>query len=292
MFSWFIKALGWLGLDNLVRVADNWEKAKPMIKHDGLWRFAKRVFTKVNGEWQLVFNQKLVIDISTNQTNFNLFKAIGSVLPETEEIEVNIKSGVVMVGSDAAIPAFKLGNAFAGKIVTINNWGNLYGRGGRGGGGSSALNVRGGNGGDGGTALDVSESASKITLRNYGNIYGGGGGGGGGGGHDFQNWNGSWIRCRGGQGGNGGTGGNGGGGANGQVQRPNADIKVEAGRGGNGGRYGVAGSNGGNHKSTIYGQPVAFNATAGIGGRAGYSINGLSKLLILKTGSMSGAKVN
>ncbi|NOH25692.1 hypothetical protein [Vibrio europaeus] len=292
-------------MDNLVKVEGYWQQGKPAIKHNGLWHFAKRVFHKVNGQWVLTYNRKLVVDISTNQVNYNLFAALGNTIPDVEEIEVNIKSGVVISSSTSAVAAFNVGNAFTGKNVVINNWGSIIGKGGQGGKGGTG-STRGGHGGAGGTALYV-RTANPLILRNHGRILGGGGGGAGG--SAFLSPGSAFTMTGAGGGGGGGAGGgSGASGGNGGQRGSNGSLESYGNGGaptilGNGATviWGVYGGRGGRHGeagqstaqfSASWGNTGLIRPSGANGGRGGYAIDGKSKITILVTGAFAGAQVN
>lgn len=132
----------------------------------------------------------LTVDVTTDQTNFNLFTAAGS--PGTAKtVTVNISSGVKIRSNATGTPAFDEGTGWApGTTVILNNLGSIYGMGGAGGAGGSAgyalgsgytgtmTNTAGTAGGAGGSALKLTV---PTTIANAaGEIFGGGGGGGGG----------------------------------------------------------------------------------------------------------------
>lgn len=132
----------------------------------------------------------LTVDVTTDQTNFNLFTAAGS--PGTAKtVTVNISSGVKIRSNAAGTPAFDEGTGWApGTTVILNNLGAIQGMGGAGGAGGSAgyqlgtgfpgtmTNTAGTAGGAGGTALKLTVPTSIANAA--GEIFGGGGGGGGG----------------------------------------------------------------------------------------------------------------
>lgn len=123
--------------------------------------------------------------IPTNQTNYNLFTALGS--PATPvNVTVTINSGVVISSNNTATPAFNGGALPSGSIVRIINNGSIRGMGGAGGAGTSFTSniatitgkTLGGVGGAGGSALRL--GAPTTIVNGAGEIFGGGGGGGGG----------------------------------------------------------------------------------------------------------------
>lgn len=73
------------------------------------------------------------VNITSNQTNYNLRTALGSPAG-VMRIIVNIASGVTISSSVSTTPAFDEGSGWtAGTLITINNAGNIYGGGGLGG---------------------------------------------------------------------------------------------------------------------------------------------------------------
>lgn len=128
----------------------------------------------------------LTVNITTNQTDYNLFTAAGS--PGTARtVTVNISSGVVIGASSPSTPAFNEGSGWAaGTTILINNSGSILGAGGAGGAGTSFTSnvatisgkTKGVAGGTGGTALRLVVPTSIANAA--GEIFGGGGGGGGG----------------------------------------------------------------------------------------------------------------
>lgn len=288
-----------------IKVSDTWLSGKPRLKTPDVWLKVKRALVKQEGAWKVSFDDEFVIELSGAHTNFNLYSKIG--LPEAETIIVEVKAGATLSAADSAVPAFKLGNPYHGKKVIIRNRGSILGRGGRGGGGGGASGARGGNGAAGGTALYLREAAHQVTLVNHGRIAGGGGGGGGGGGikygghiivnptdpsraypFDFSH--------SGSRGGNGGTGGNGQAASRlSWTPYSSAQTRAIAGNGGNGGNQGSAGASGG--KGSTYTKPqvvggVRVIGAGGRGGRAGYAIDGKSKVTIETVGSITGSQVN
>jgi len=110
--------------------------------------------------------------INSNRENLNLFSAIGSP-SVTTTYKILFESGVT-VGGTHGNSALYVGDFPAGSTVLINNYGNILGAGGYGGGYYSS-------GEQGGTAINAAYGNESIVINNYGLIYGGGGGGGSGG---------------------------------------------------------------------------------------------------------------
>ena len=252
----------------------------------------------------------LTVNITTDQTNYNLFTAAGS--PGTAKtVVVNISSGVYIRASSTGNNAFDEGNGWAtGTTITINNSGNIIGMGGAGGAGGNQLYtdlpVAGNNGSAGGTALRLTAPTSIANAS--GAIFGGGGGGGGGSGCYARGDDGesSVLVTSGGGGGGGGRGANtasaGSGGtatnidpaqkASGAAGTAGSfsgtGVKGEGGNlafywyynrtlsgadGGNGGEFGAAGNNATDPSLTSYSGVDFSYKTLATGGAAGRSVN-------------------
>lgn len=117
-----------------------------------------------------------IVDITTNQVDYNLFVALGSPTG-AQEIVVTINSGVNVTASSTSTPAFDTGPLPAGSTLRIINNGRIQGAGGRGGNGGQPASP-GQSAFPGGIALNLT---LDTTIDNgSGQIWGGGGGGGGG----------------------------------------------------------------------------------------------------------------
>jgi len=93
------------------------------------------------------------------------------------DVTINISSGVYVVSNSVNIPAIDASDVFPNRsLLTINNAGYIFGRGGNGGQGGIYPNTPGANGQDGGTAINVN---LRTKIFNHNAISGGGGGGGG-----------------------------------------------------------------------------------------------------------------
>lgn len=204
------------------------------------WAVTKRAWEKdANNVWQRVFPNAIIVNITANTTNYNLWRAVGSIT-EAVDVEVTIHPGVRVMSSDTTIPAFDVGNFNSASNITIVNRGLILGKGGSGGRGALYGSSAGLAGAGGGPALRT--LIPNTIIDNQGIIAGGGGGGGGGGWYDLP---------RGGR----FSGGGGGGGA-GSAENPAA-----GGAGGSSGHPGSAGQPG--------------SDTPGVGGRG---FNGLAEL--------------
>jgi len=128
----------------------------------------------------------LTVNITTDQTNYNLWAAAGAPVT-AQTVTVNISSGVVIKSDNYSTPAFNESGAWApGTTITINNSGSIRGFGEAGGGGGDGQSFLSGDvagldgspGGTGGVAILL---RVPTTINNAaGEIFGGGGGGGGG----------------------------------------------------------------------------------------------------------------
>jgi hypothetical protein len=156
-----------------------------------LGRSATAQFSFSDATYQKLVMESSSIDLANargaayigSAANLNLYAAIGSP-SSTATYRILFDSGVT-IGGTYGNNALNVGQFPSGSTVYINNYGNILGYGGPGGGWYSA-------GQQGGTAINAYYGGQAVVINNYGLIYGGGGGGGSGGG--------------------GGTGGQGGGG--------------------------------------------------------------------------------
>lgn len=222
------------------------------------------------------------INITSNTLNANLF-ALGGSQTVKSSVVVNISSGVKIYSTSAANASLDTGTWPAGTKITINNSGNIVGKGGDGG-DSTEWSGTPTPGTAGGHAI---LARLPLSINNIGLIGGGGGGGGGAGGAAEHNGN---YCMRGGSGGGGagntvgvpgivhtgchhrgavgsnGTellGGNGGAGV--------SDGVRTTGSGGKGGDLGQNGSAGGQAvggPTTGYGKYRPAGAAGGVAGRA------------------------
>ncbi len=112
---------------------------------------------------------------------FNLYNELGAVGWDGSipiEVTINISTGVYIVPTNTSSYAIDASGPFSNTSrLTINNNGNIFGRGGKGGTGGIYPSTPGGNGENGGNALIL---GCRTFINNNGVIAGGGGGGAGG----------------------------------------------------------------------------------------------------------------
>lgn len=279
-----------------VNVNGEWKKGVGWVNVSGQWKKGVATWINVEGVWRRAKPLEVVIEVSGTHTNYNLYNAIG--LTDSSTIRVILKPGSVFNSSGSGTPAFNIGNAYTGKQLIIENYGDIIGAGGTGGAGgvgSSNPNATtaGSPGGAGGTALYV-RTANPIQLINNGRIGAGGGGAGGGGGSCSVSIIGAAVYAGGGRGGNGGAGFAGGaaGAAGGSMTA--GTVTTKGGNGGTGGSGGNAGATGGTGSSTLQDQFTQTKVLrpGGAGGRAGYAIDGSSLVQIVTAGTISGTLAN
>jgi len=120
----------------------------------------------------------LTVNASTNEYNvYSSASATGNYVAGTSDIVLTIGVGVYISSSSEAAPALTVSGFSTGDTVTINNYGQIYGHGGRGGSGGTLYVSVSSVGFQGGTAISLNFAT---TINNQGAIAGGGGGGGGG----------------------------------------------------------------------------------------------------------------
>ena len=163
-----------------------WKLPKSIwINQLGTWRVCKNVYVNKSGAWKELIK---TVDITNNQSNFNLHSYLGSP-SQALSVIVNISGGVEIYSSNTSgnrTPAFTVGNFPTGSTVIINNNGYISGGGGFGGRGGGYVNYGrsyqpAGNGTAGGVGITKGSSNNyDCTIVNTGTIAGGGGGGGGG----------------------------------------------------------------------------------------------------------------
>ena len=117
----------------------------------------------------------VLVDIATDQTNYNVQSSNSTVLPAGAKVCVllTVFGGITVHSNDPVLTALDIGNLNPMSLVGIINNGAVLGRGGDGG-GVTTTTVGGNPGQDGGTALNLT---TRTIIRNFGEIYGGGGGG-------------------------------------------------------------------------------------------------------------------
>lgn len=210
------------------------------------------------------------VAISSNQTNYNLFTALGS--PTTPvDVVVTVNSGVIISSNSTSTPAFDEGSLPLGSTVKLINLGKIYGMGGVGGSGGSAANspsraFAGSSGSNGGVALKL--TCPTVVVNASGEIFGGGGGGGGGGGvNAYDSVSNVYVFMGGGGGGGGRSGSNTATSAGGSVSGANFNYSGSSGVVGTSSSKGTGGSGGDGTPSGLIGQA----ANGGSGGEWGSS---------------------
>lgn len=216
------------------------------------------------------------ITLSSNTTNYSLAADLQNNYgwPGNVAIEVvlTINSSVNVFSTNPSTPAI-LVNLVSGSVLTINNNGNIIGRGGSGGDGASAgtLSTAGSAGTAGGNAINLENVTATINNASGAVIGGGGGGGGGEGNARGRPINDAESGCTGTDIEN--AGGNGGSGAS-QDSPPSNSASSGSGGGGAGGTWGNAGSGGGSGSlSGIDSGCDQFRGGGGNGGAAGKAIS-------------------
>ena len=204
--------------------------------------------------------------ITSDQTSYNFFTSAGS--------PGSAVTATVQVASGIKVRAFTFGNFPAGSVLTLVNYGYLYGIGGTAGTGGDATTQSSGTNGSAGQDA-VTLVSINVTIDNtYGYIYGGGGGGGGGGGLYIPT-----VFSGGGGGGGGGQGLGGGGGfggpgLNGAGANGTDGSFNAAGLGGWAyGNHGFGGDGGGWGGNGHAGVTMDGNLGFGNGGAAGKAVN-------------------
>ena len=127
------------------------------VKDAGTWKTVQNGYVKDSGVWKEFYASGIVLTISANTNNYNVFSAAGSPSSASNVI-VNINSGVT-VGATAGNTALVLGQFPTGSTITINNSGTIAGYGGTGG---SYYNV----GSSGGDAIFASYANQTVTINN------------------------------------------------------------------------------------------------------------------------------
>ena len=206
--------------------------------------------------------------ISADQTNYNLFTALGSPASPIDVV-VTVNSGITVRSNSTATPAFDEGALPSGSRVRLINNGKIYGMGGAGGGSKAGtINVGGdvtytGTNSAGGAGGDALKLTAPTTIVNAsGEIFGGGGGGGSGTVVEIQD---SAVYLLAGGGGGGGRGANtSSAGVSGLISGFYVDPSYQGTNGGTGSSSG-AGSAGSGGTATTEGGP----ASGGAGGAGG-----------------------
>lgn len=221
----------------------------------------------VQGGHQLLVTK---ITLSSDTTNYSLASDLqnnyGWDGTSAIEVELTINSSVNVYSTSTSTPAI-LANLVAGSVLTVNNSGNIIGRGGSGGSGAgaSSLSTNGGAGGAGGNAINLLNVTATINNLSGAVIAGGGGGGGGQGNARGYPTNDAESGCTGTTRQNGGSSGGSGASTN---APPTNSASSNGGTWGNAGGGGASGS-----LSGIASGCIIFRAGGGSGGAAGKAIS-------------------
>ena len=231
-----------------------------------------------------VNNYNLANDLSNNGSAYGAGNWDGT---SAITVVLNIDAGVTVYSANTATPALTVDLATSSSVLTINNSGNVVGKGGAGATGGSS---NGSAGSAGGHAFSMQDVTVTINNLSGAKIQGGGGGGGAGGGSTRV---GSTIDSEGAivggvtrNGGNGGAGAGTSSAAAGAVS--GSAGAASSGSGGNGGDFGAAGGAGGSASNSGAG---VTNGSGGAGGAAGKAIrhvSGVSQTLN-NSGTIAGA---
>ena len=230
-----------------------------------------------------VNNYNLATDLTNNGSNYGAGNWDGT---SAITVVLNIDAGVTVYSANTSTPSLVVDLATSDSVLTINNSGNVVGKGGAGATGDLS---NGAAGGAGGHAMSMQDVTVTINNLSGAKIQGGGGGGGAGGGvRDSGSAVDSEGVC---QDGSNIAGGNGGAGAAASSATSAAGSGVAGsgnGNGGNGGDFGAAGLNGTN--ATGSGCKVN-NGSGGTGGAAGKAIRAVSGVsqTLNNSGTVAGA---
>jgi hypothetical protein len=262
---------------------------------------------------------RILVTVSADTNNFNLFTAAGSPTYPANVI-CTINGGVTIGATSSAGTAFSVTSSWHSlTTISIVNNGNILSVGGTGGNGGSAPHPAGA-GNPGGNGGDCINAPRAVTITNNGNIWAGGGGGGGGagrsvtttfppctalgqyegggggGGQGFGTSPGGSFGTSAGEefcntranGGSGNTGGPGGGGSG--ENNSCAANNYFAGNGASGGTWGNAGATGGTGSGTLSADMCGGNSfpAGGAPGSAGRYIVGNANVTWLVNGSRLG----
>ena len=231
-----------------------------------------------------VNNYNLATDLSNNGGSYGAGNWNGS---DAITVVLNIDAGVTVYSANTSTPALVVDLATSDSVLTINNSGNVVGKGGAGGVGDLS---NGASGGAGGHAMSMQDVTVTINNLSGAKIQGGGGGGGAGGGTRDR---GSAVDgegvCQDGSNFTGASGGAGAGTANATAAAGSAsDNGSNTGASGAGGDFGAAGANGA--AATASGCKVN-NGSGGTGGAAGKAIRAVSGVsqTLNNSGTVAGA---
>lgn len=282
------------------------------VNKSGTWTATPKVYVNNGGTWQLVY---IYINITSNQSNYNLYTAAGSPSrPVTCYCVIN--SGVQITASTPANYAFTVGSFPSGSKVFLVNKGTIAGAGGDASGKGvstatqaivqTAHNVTAPAEANGGPAFNANFA---ISIDNGSGTIGGGGGGGGAGGStavDCACTNCGGVNIAGFSAGGGGAGfGAGGKSTNnwrnnqgytianlnvyqlGSAGTLSAGGNISGGNAGAGGALGSAGIKGTNTASC--GTTYTNQYSGGAGGAAGAATAGNANITWISTGTRLGA---
>ena len=286
----------------------SWKLPKSVwVNQLGTWRVCKNVYVNKSGAWKELIK---TVDITSNQSNFNLYQHLGS--PEQAiSVIVNIGFDVTISSDGPTLPqwcpyyctttrvnlpkrptAFTVGNFPSGSTIIINNNGYISGGGGYGGAGgaspakgpsynSQVSGTAGGAGGDG--IVKGSSNNYDCTIVNTGTIAGGGGGGGGAASYYIPS-TGQYNQGSSSQGGSGGDGGGVTGYSKTQGGPSSSNTETNPGY-----VYGTDGGNGGalGENGQVGQAPNPYRASNGAGGQAGKAVGGGIELAV--SGTIIGA---
>ena len=238
-----------------------------------------------------VNNYNLATDLSNNGGSYGAGNWNGS---DAITVVLNIDAGVTVYSANTSTPSLVVDLATSDSVLTINNSGNVVGKGGAGGVGDLS---NGASGGAGGHAMSMQDVTVTINNLSGAKIQGGGGGGGSGAmvGHPTGGTRnrGSAVDgegvCQDGSNFTGASGGAGAGTANATAAAGSAsDNGSNTGASGAGGDFGAAGANGA--AATASGCKVN-NGAGGTGGAAGKAIRAVSGVsqTLNNSGTVAGA---
>jgi len=230
-----------------------------------------------------VNNYNLATDLTNNGSNYGAGNWDGT---SAITVVLNIDAGVTVYSANTSTPALVVDLATSDSVLTINNSGNVVGKGGAGGTGDAS---NGATGGAGGHAMSMQDVTVTINNLSGAKIQGGGGGGAAGGGvrHAGSFIDGEGV-CQDGTTINGGNGGAGAGASSATSAAGTGAAPSTAGNGGDGGDFGAAGSNG----TAANGSGCKVNngagGTGGAAGKAIQQVSGVSQTLN-NSGTVAGA---
>ena len=230
-----------------------------------------------------VNNYNLATDLSNNGSNYGAGNWDGT---SAITVVLNIDAGVTVYSANTSTPALVVDLATSDSVLTINNSGNVVGKGGAGGVGDLS---NGASGGAGGHAMSMQDVTVTINNASGAKIQGGGGGGGAGGGiRDRHSSIDSEGVCQDGTSHVGGSGGAGAGASSATSSAGTGAAPSTAGNGGNGGDFGAAGTSGAD--ATCSGCKVnnGQGALPGAAGKAIRAVSGVSQTLN-NSGTVAGA---